>query len=376
MSEPLISTVAVAGQAGYDPDLIERRLEGLFQVLDRPRIRPGRPPLALVKPDLEGFTSAGGQGTHPEITAAVARLLRARGYRVAIGESLDRNGGGRGDWRRRWGYQSVIDRDSLEVCNFNESPGVAVSVGPHRYYLAGPVGEADLVVSLPKLRFHPLNHVAGALSSLIDFIPTCHRPLVYRRISSPQTYGAVLIDLLYLIQPDITVLDAVGQVRDRGGVDRSVGPINRLIASTDPVAVDVVASQLTGLAPDRVASTRLAADAGLGNAWLEIIRLVGESRSALRRSYQLHRRNGAGQTISSGTAAVTEEPDLRPTIDIGRCTGCRDCVSACPTQALTVGGDCRPVVHAGKCIGCLSCHDCCRAGAVRAVGSTSALPQA
>ena len=171
--------------------------------------------LALVKPDLDGFTTAGGRGTHPEITAAVARLLKVRGYRVLIGESIDLSGAGRTDWRQRSGYQSVIERDSLEMCNFNEYPAVAVSVGPHRYYLAGPVSEADVVVSLPKLRFHPLNHLAGALTSLIDFIPTCHRPLVYRRITSPQTYGAVLIDLLYLIQPELTVLDAVGQVRDR-----------------------------------------------------------------------------------------------------------------------------------------------------------------
>ena len=53
-------------------------------------------------------------------------------------------------------------------------------------------------------------------------------------------------------------------------------------------------------------------------------------------------------------------------IDDVRCTGCGDCVSACPVSAIALVGD-KARVDVGRCSGCGACITICAAGAIHEV---------
>jgi electron transfer flavoprotein alpha subunit len=50
-------------------------------------------------------------------------------------------------------------------------------------------------------------------------------------------------------------------------------------------------------------------------------------------------------------------------VDRDLCTGCGDCIDACPTQTLEIVGDKAEVVNE-DCIDCLACIDTCPEGAI------------
>ncbi len=47
-------------------------------------------------------------------------------------------------------------------------------------------------------------------------------------------------------------------------------------------------------------------------------------------------------------------------VDLGKCTGCGECVNVCPAQVYELGPDGKTnPVNAGECVGCMSCVEVC-----------------
>jgi Ni,Fe-hydrogenase III small subunit/Pyruvate/2-oxoacid:ferredoxin oxidoreductase delta subunit len=64
-------------------------------------------------------------------------------------------------------------------------------------------------------------------------------------------------------------------------------------------------------------------------------------------------------------AAVADRFRGRPAIDASRCAeGCRDCASACPTDAIAIDAA-GPRLDLGRCLFCVECAEACPEGAIR-----------
>ncbi len=52
-----------------------------------------------------------------------------------------------------------------------------------------------------------------------------------------------------------------------------------------------------------------------------------------------------------------------PTIDKDECTGCEECVEACPAECITMK-DAIAIIDGGECTECSACVDTCPAEAI------------
>ncbi len=98
-----------------------------------------------------------------------------------------------------------------------------------------------------------------------------------RRSAIHQKLDQALADLMLVIKPDLTVLDAVRILTDNGPQGGSLKDVKRMdtvIAGTDQVAVDSYGATLFGLKGRDLGYVAAAEDMGLGTSDLSAIRIM------------------------------------------------------------------------------------------------------
>ncbi len=97
-----------------------------------------------------------------------------------------------------------------------------------------------------------------------------------------------LVTLTENVKPHISVLDGFVAMHREGPKHGTPIKLGLAIAGTDPVAVDAVGAAAMGFDPMRIGYLKLAHDAGLGNAELSRIEIVGDSLASVSRKCVAH----------------------------------------------------------------------------------------
>lgn len=273
--------VAVVRAAGYDRDLESIVYDGLQTVGAQVAGRS-----VLLKPNFVEFDRGGVINTDPRLVAATAVALRRLGAgSIVVGE---------GPGHRRdtdyivssSGLLDVLGAVDVPFTDLNTAPLVARTLQSHytplgTVWLPKPVVDADIVVSMPKLKTH---HWAGATLSLKNCFG-CMPGRVYGWPKNVLHWAGIeqsILDVAGAVRPRLAIVDGIVGMEGNGPIQGSPRAAGVLVFSTDPVAADVTAARLMGFEPDRI--TYLT-EAGrfLGQADRDKIVEVGEDveRSAL-----------------------------------------------------------------------------------------------
>ncbi|RJP76022.1 MAG: DUF362 domain-containing protein [Candidatus Zixiibacteriota bacterium] len=194
---------------------------------------------------------------------------------------------------------------------FDESPETWEE-NPHaRLCSAVPVPDVlrryEVLINLPKLKFHMHTGVSLGIKNLFGLVPE-HFRLKHHR----EDLHRFLVDYLYLVKPDLTLIDGLWAMEGQAPIcGTPVQDFNTLVASADVVAADALGAYLMGLDTTEVAMIRMAAAEGLGVARLEDMHLIGTSPETIRR----HLRR-----------PVLSSQEAYPGIDVlvrGACVGCQ-----------------------------------------------------
>ena len=268
------SSVAVLRAPRYEADL-----EGVVANALRLLGVDVRGKSVLLKPNIVEFDPTTVINTDPRLVAATAAAMRSAGARqVTVGEGS----GHRRDSHFIAGQSGLLDllRDvDVPFVDLNTAAISRVQLDSHftslgELWLPAPVTEADLVVSMPKLKTHHWGGVTLSLKNMFGTVPG----RIYGWPKNVLHWAGLeesILDVAAAVRPQLTIVDGIVGMQGDGPIKGSAVDVGVILAGTDPVAVDSTAARLMGIDAGRVGYLE---EAGrfLGQLTPELIEQIGE----------------------------------------------------------------------------------------------------
>ena len=273
----------------------------------------------LIKPNLVAARPvASGAITDPRICKALADMVAELGATpviaesAAVGEDTERAFQVGGYNRLRKAGYEVIDLKRKGI----KTVDVPIPAGKSMKEVTLPriVVDADVIISVPKMKTHDAALVTLSLKNMKGVVPDNFK----RRIH--QVFGLFqgVVDLCSVVKPDLVVMDAIIAMEGLVPVFGDPVKMNLVLAGKDPVAVDAVASAVMGFEPYKDQIIRIAEQSGLGTADLRYIEVIGESIAGVKRSFKTRFEVLSERVnIPEGTRFIQDDK---------ACTGCKNAV--------------------------------------------------
>lgn len=318
--------------------------------------------------------------THPTIAATVGSLAKAQGAKSFI---VDSPTGGyeynESTMKRVYRKSKMTDAAQEAGIKLNfDTTHQAVSfpdgVLTKHFDIITPLVEADGVLNLCKLKTHTYMGMTGAVKNNFGAIPGRAKPGYHAKLHDPARFAGMLLDLAACVAPRLSIIDAVVGMEGDGpnaGTPRQIG---LLLASKNPLALDVVASEIIGLPEGNNPVLIEAKKRGLSPTHIEDVDLIGIDAADLRiPDFDLPTTLAAGRGLASLSwwqKAVS--PLFRPGMTVkprvigDKCIACGACRDICPMQVITITSNGRRYaqIDARSCIRCYCCHETCPQDAI------------
>ncbi|MEE8310849.1 MAG: DUF362 domain-containing protein [Candidatus Binatia bacterium] len=284
--KPKRSPVAVLSADRYRPELEKTVREGLelFSV-------PIAGKHVVLKPNLVEFDPGGLINTHPMLVAATISALRTLGARsvtVAEGPGHRRDNEHLLTASGLWEVLRDFDVDYVDLNHDRTSPVKLATrfTDLRTLHLPRTVLEADLLISMPKMKTH---HWAGAtlsMKNLFGIMPG----VVYGWPKNVLHYAGIensIIDINGAIPCErFAIVDGIVGMEGNGPIQGTAKQANVLLFGDDFVAVDATAARLMMLDPLQVGYL-WQASAFLGNVERDRIEMVGEDPQRLATNFEV-----------------------------------------------------------------------------------------
>jgi uncharacterized protein (DUF362 family)/NAD-dependent dihydropyrimidine dehydrogenase PreA subunit len=308
--------------------------------------------------------------TNPELIRVLAQKVKALGAKVVIADSP---GGPFNEKLLKRAYQKsglyqLAAEENLELNYNTDSRKHEYQAGKinKSFQLASYLENADLIINLPKLKTHGLTMYTGAVKNLFGCIPGILKAEYHLRMQAVEDFSRMLNDLAGLVNPALTIMDAVVGMEGDGPSNGRPKEFNYLLASTSPYYLDLAAVSLMGIDPvEKVPSVKAALDDQLIQK--DNLELRGDpiQAPAAVEIPKIEKENNLFDTKLPTFLSDILEKFLRPkpVFKEDKCVGCRTCAENCPPNAITMV-DNFPEVELETCIRCFCCQELCSYDAV------------
>lgn len=306
--------------------------------------------------------------THPAFTREVLLLLKQLDVAITVGDDIQSK---EEDGFLLSGYRQICNEVGVRLLNLKEAGFKEVSCRGKllkKVFISPLVLEADFILNLPKLKTHSFTVFTGAVKNMFGVIPHGFRHRYHREFIKNDVFSQMLVDIFSCVPPHLTVMDGIVAMEGEGPSTGNPKNVGVIIASEDAVAVDAVASKITGFNPMNIYSTQDAHERGLGIGRIEDIEIVGENIQDVEVRDFKHSAVAIGlfrrKLPSFLYAYIQNELTLIPEVIAKKCTACLECVDICPRGAAKSEED---FVRIDKslCIHCMCCHEVCRFQAIK-----------
>ena len=316
--------------------------------------------------------------THPVVVGAFAGILRESGYEnIVLADSC-----GHGTTQaviRGTGMDTYLEKYHIPAVDYSEGVKTAYPQGVQakEFILPKELLEQDCVISLSKMKTHALERITGAVKNSYGFVYGFHKAKGHTQYPSADSFARMLIDLNKCVAPKLYVMDGIVAMEGNGPGSGDPVPMNVLLMSTDPVALDSVFSRLVYLKPEMVPTNYHGEKMGLGT-WKEeeITLLTPDGEISMAEAVKKYGnpdfnvdRTEVRKNIWTRMAGALNIFQKKPYIEADKCVRCGICVQSCPVPGKAVdfrkGKDKPPVYDYKKCIRCFCCQEMCPKKAIK-----------
>lgn len=304
--------------------------------------------------------------THPAVVSAMCELVKEAGGIPIIGDGsgIARPGTTTtSEALRASGIEAVASACGAELVNFETSGYTEVSVPGSRQfshlYIAKSVIEADVVISLPKLKTHELTLYTGAVKNFFGALPQKTRKQAHA-LEDRDRFGEAVVDIYSIVKPHLAVMDGVVGMEGNGPGNGTPIHSGVILASYDCVALDVIASELIGLDPLKVPTNRAALSRGFGTRHPEV---AGTPLQEVSLRFKMPEGGVTAMMPPFLMRTLRKHLTVKPFINTSSCALCNACVLNCSAHAIEETGKMLKI-NQKKCIQCYCCREMCPNDAV------------
>ncbi len=365
----MTNNVSLAKCAAYDEIEVYTSLQKAINLVPPPNVKNK---VVLLKPNLlTPKKNDSAVCTHPVVVAQAAKIFLEMGAkRVLVGESPATHASTQS--AKQTGLYDAITTVGAQWADFSESVTVANPDGKlvKSFEFASPFLEADIVVSMPKLKTHQLMAYTGAMKNLFGLMVGLKKAQCHFRFSERKEFSEFLTDLCIAANPQYTIMDAIVGMEGPGGPGNG-DPVNLgfLAASDNILALDWTCAAIVGYKSELIVNL---ADALSRGIWLknpEDIIVLGESIESVKpKTFKI-----VSQTTINVELRKHIPSFIYKLIELGmvktprfvhkKCIKCAKCVEICPAQILSINT--KVCIEKPKCLHCFCCHEVCPVDAIK-----------
>jgi uncharacterized protein (DUF362 family)/NAD-dependent dihydropyrimidine dehydrogenase PreA subunit len=300
--------------------------------------------------------------THPEFVRAVAVAVRRVGGHPCIGDSPG------GTFSKR-ALRKAYERSGLEELASEENVLLNYDTGIRKLEIprgkkltrspvCNYVLDADKVMALPKLKTHSFQYMTLACKIMYGAVPGLTKAKYHAQFPSRAAFADMLLDVLELVRPRLVIMDGILGMQGEGPGSGDPVKLGWVLASTDPIAMDIAVCKIIGIEPVGIPVLKRAKIRGLWPERIDYPLLKPEDIAI--KGFELP--NTADHLLTG------KKPPRKSPIVTDACVGCGDCEKICPKGAVTVDDE-RAKMDYSKCIRCYCCHEVCPENAI-SLGTT------
>jgi len=211
-----------------------------------------------IKPNLCYYwKSTTGETTDPKFIEAIIDFLRMdnNNPKISIVES-DATAMRANHAFKMLGYEKLAAKKNVELVNLSEQQLIDIPNNKNSFFekikIPKILTDVDLFISVPKLKFHSLTKLTCALKNQFGCIPFRRKVLFHDHIHETIAF------MNKLLSPDLFIVD--GTIVN----GRTPKKLDLVMASSDPVAVDMVAAKIAGLNGKRLKFIQESEKIGVG----------------------------------------------------------------------------------------------------------------
>lgn len=367
---PMKSRVILLHCPLYERTMVEKTLRRGIELLGGLSSLFHQGEKILLKPNLlYGQSPERCVTTHPVVFEGIIRILQEYGLVLSYGDSPGY--GKPSPVARKAGIAQVSEQYHIPLADFEFLQWREIQWGLQKVQipLAASTLEADGIISLPKMKTHGLTRITGAVKNQLGCVPGFHKAEFHVRFPNTDTFASLLVQINLLLKMRLYIMDGIMAMEGEGPGSGDPIPMECLLLSQDPVALDATFCRLIDLDPRFVPTIQAGERLGLGIAQEDKIELLGDPLETLKRSSFNVKRNPPVPDVTFRALYPIRNLLLpQPRIDPDRCKRCGICVEACPVSGKALsfsnGKTNPPVYNYAACIRCFCCHEMCPHSAI------------
>lgn len=360
----------------YDVKIIENKLREGFNLLGGDEYLRKIIPIGskvLLKPNMLSVEDAESPVvTNYKLFEAVIRIIKDYSNDISFGDSP-----GFGDSRKaaeKSGLMAVAEKYGVKFEDFKDSIHIMLedSILCKSWTVARAPYEADVVITLPKLKTHAMAFFTGAIKNQFGCIPGTMKASWHTRMPEAANFCKMLLDLNTLVNTSFAILDGIIAMEGNGPKSGKPKKMDTIIMGESMSAVDSAAVRLIGYDnPLEVPALKEAFDNHWGPVLPKDYEILGEKIETMKvKDFELCRTGGNFYWINPQvTDFLRNMIAPSPVLIYDKCVGCGRCQEVCPEKPKVIDmiqskGKRIPKWNMKRCIRCFCCQELCPCGAI------------